>query len=116
MPDFLKGVTLEDLGAKAAAALARREVFLLESEHIASKPIPVETFVRSIHERIVTDKRLSFRSLVQASPTPSWQCWSSINDRWCAWSSPRHSVISTSAISKGPVPCSLRRTANDVQR
>ncbi len=70
MPDFLKGVTLEDLGAKAAAALARREVFLLESEHIASKPIPVETFVRSIHERIVTDKRLSFQSLVQASPTP----------------------------------------------
>ncbi len=70
MPDFLKGVTLDDLGAKAAAALARREVFLLESEHIASKPIPVETFVRSIHERIVTDKRLSFRSLVQASPTP----------------------------------------------
>ncbi len=45
-------------------------MFLLESEHIASKPIPVETFVRSIHERIVTDKRLSFRSLVQASPTP----------------------------------------------
>ena len=56
MPDFLKGVTLEDLGVRAAAALARREVFLLESEHIASKPIP--------------DKRLSFRSLVQASPTP----------------------------------------------
>lgn len=70
MPDFLKGVDLDALGRIAAAALARREVFLLESEHIASKPIPVETFVRSIHERIVSEKRLSFNELVRASRTP----------------------------------------------
>ncbi len=70
MPDFLKGVQLDDLGRVAAAALARREVFLLESEHIASKPIPVETFVRSIHERVVREKRLSFNELVRESPTP----------------------------------------------
>ncbi len=70
MPDFLKGVSLDDLGRVCAAALARREIFLLESEHIASKPIPVETFVRSIHERIVSEKRLSFNQLVRASRTP----------------------------------------------
>ncbi len=69
-PDFLRGASLDDLGRVAAAALARREVFLLESEHIASKPIPVETFVRSIHERIVSEKRLSFHQLVRASRTP----------------------------------------------
>lgn len=69
-PDFLKGVGLDDLGRVAAAALARREVFLLESEHIASKPIPVETFVRSIHERIVSEKKLSFNELVRTSRTP----------------------------------------------
>lgn len=70
MPDFLKGVSLDDLGRVCAAALARREIFLLESEHIASKPIPVETFVRSIHERIVSEKRLSFNQLVRSSHTP----------------------------------------------
>lgn len=70
MPDFLKGVDLDELGSVAAAALARREVFLLESEHIASKPIPVETFVRSIHERIVSEKRLSFNELIRSSRTP----------------------------------------------
>lgn len=40
MPDFLEGVSLDALAYQAAAALARREVFLLESEHIAAKPIP----------------------------------------------------------------------------
>lgn len=70
MPDFLANVSLEELGRSAAAALARREVFLLESEHIASKPIPVETFVRGIHERIVSEKRLSFNELVRESRTP----------------------------------------------
>lgn len=70
MPDFLKGVTLDDLGMIAATALARREQFLLESEHIAAKPIPVETFVRSIHAQIVTKKRLRFSELCTADDPP----------------------------------------------
>lgn len=70
MPDFLAGVTFDQLAAKAIEVLSRREVFLLESEHIASKPIPVETFVRNIHQRIVGEKRLSFNQLVRASRTP----------------------------------------------
>lgn len=51
-------------GYQAAAALARREVFLLESEHIAAKPIPVEVHVRAIHQRIRTAKHLRFSQLV----------------------------------------------------
>lgn len=70
LPDFLQNVTLEDLGRRAAEALARREVFLLESEHIASKPIPVERFVRKIHERITQQKHLSFRELVAGQSSP----------------------------------------------
>ena len=49
---------------RGAAALARREVFLLESEHIAAKPIPVEVHVRAIHQRIRTAKHLRFSQLV----------------------------------------------------
>lgn len=64
MPDFLARTSLEDIGKLAANALARREVFLLESEHIAAKPIPVETYVRSIHERVKQEKHVRFSQLV----------------------------------------------------
>ena len=56
---------------QAAAALARREVFLLESEHIAAKPIPVEVHVRAIHQRIRNLKQLRFSQLIaEDAPTP----------------------------------------------
>lgn len=64
MPDFLRDTTLDALGSAAARALARREVFLLESEHIAAKPIPVEARVRAIHERIASNKHAAFSELV----------------------------------------------------
>ena len=71
MPDYLKGVTLDGLALLAAQAYARREVFLLESEHIAAKPIPVEVHVRAIHQRIVNRKRLRFSELVdERTPLP----------------------------------------------
>ncbi len=70
MPDFLRGVSIDALAYQAAAALARREVFLLESEHIAAKPIPVEVHVRAIHQRIVDRKHLRFSDLVNAE-TPT---------------------------------------------
>lgn len=70
MPDFLEGVSLDVLGCLAASALARREVFLLESEHIAAKPIPVEVHVRAIHRRIRNDKHLEFSQLVPNASTP----------------------------------------------
>lgn len=71
MPDYLKDVTLDGLALTCARALARRDVFLLESEHIAAKPIPVETHVRAIHQRIVNRGHLRFSDLVdERTPTP----------------------------------------------
>lgn len=64
MPDYLKDVTMDGLALLAARAFARRDVFLLESEHIAAKPIPVEVHVRAIHQRIRTAKHLRFSQLV----------------------------------------------------
>lgn len=71
MPDYFKDVTLDGLALLAARALARRDVFLLESEHIAAKPIPVEVHVRAIHQRIRNKKRLRFSELADArTPLP----------------------------------------------
>ncbi len=70
MPDFLEGVTIDALGMLAANALARREVFLLESEHIAAKPIPVEVHVEAIHRRIQVKKNLRFSDLVTKDAPP----------------------------------------------
>lgn len=70
MPDFLRGVSLDSLALLAARAMARREVFLLESEHIAAKPIPVEIHVRAIHQRIMNRKHMQFSELV-SKDTPA---------------------------------------------
>ncbi len=71
MPDYLKNITLDSLGYLAANALARRDIFLLESEHIAAKPIPVEVHVRAIHRRIQNKKELHFSELIDKNtPTP----------------------------------------------
>ncbi|MDR0514703.1 MAG: segregation/condensation protein A [Coriobacteriaceae bacterium] len=67
MPDYLEGVTLDALALLCARAFVRREVFLLEAEHIAAKPIPVEMHVRAIHQRIVNAKRLMFSELVSGT-------------------------------------------------
>lgn len=69
MPDYLEGITLDSLALLAAEALARRDVFLLESEHIASKPIPVETHVRAIHRRIGVRKHMMFSELLSEAST-----------------------------------------------
>ncbi|MDO4501829.1 MAG: ScpA family protein [Coriobacteriia bacterium] len=71
MPDYLKNVDVERMASLAAAAYARREVFLLESEHIAAKPLPVEDFIRNIHSRIQGEKNLMFSQIVeQDAPVP----------------------------------------------
>ncbi len=70
MPDFLDGVSIDSLGYLAANAMARREIFLLESEHIAAKPIPVEVHVRAIHQRITSRKHLKFSELVANDRSP----------------------------------------------
>ena len=64
MPDYLEGITLESLALMCAEAAAKREQFLLEAEHIAAVPIPVELHVRAIHRRIANAKHLRFSDLV----------------------------------------------------
>lgn len=70
-PDFLRGISLDDLGRIAAAALARREAFLLDAEHIAAKPVPVEVYVKTIYERIRNKAKMRFSDLVDARTPPS---------------------------------------------
>ena len=64
VPDYLEGITLEALALLCVAAYVKREEFLLEAEHIAAKPIPVEVQVRAIHQRIVQEKQVRFSDLV----------------------------------------------------
>lgn len=71
MPDYLDGVTLDSLAYLCAQVLGRRDPVLLESEHIAAKPIPVEVHVRAIHRRLQNQKRARFSQLVgRESPKP----------------------------------------------
>lgn len=71
LPDYLEGVTLDAFALLAAQTLAHRDPFLLESDHIAAKPIPVELHVRAIHQRIMNKKHLRFSELVHPdTPTP----------------------------------------------
>ena len=65
-PDYLRGVTLDSLATAAAKCYARRETFLLDSEHIAAKPLPVETYVTTIKGRIQNKGKMRFSHLVDA--------------------------------------------------
>lgn len=71
-PDYLENVTLDDLAQLCIACATRRDTFLMESEHIAAKPIPVENYVRSLHDRIEQDKQVRFsdRSEIQTIFVP----------------------------------------------
>lgn len=64
MPDYLEGVTLHGLAVICADLDSRRETFLLEAEHIAAMPIPVELHVEAIHREVTARKHTSYRELV----------------------------------------------------
>lgn len=71
MPDFLAGIPIETLAILAVEAFARQETALLESEHIAAKPIPVEVHVRSLHYRIMNKKSMRFSEMIEKdAPIP----------------------------------------------
>lgn len=67
VPDYLKGVQIEQLGQLCAACIARRDVFLLESEHIAARVIPVETQVRSVYDRVCEQGGAHFSDFVSSN-------------------------------------------------
>lgn len=70
-PDYLAGVKLDDLASHVVACFSRRDTFLLESEHIAGRPIAVEAYVKDLHERAMRCKRFRFSDVVaQGVPAP----------------------------------------------
>ncbi|MBN2247231.1 MAG: segregation/condensation protein A [Coriobacteriia bacterium] len=64
MPDYLEGVTLHGLAVLCADLLHKREVFLLEADHVASAPISLELHVESVARIMRNRRRSSFRELV----------------------------------------------------
>lgn len=70
VPDYLAGVKIEKLGQLCAACIARRDVFLLESEHIAARVIPVETQVRLVYDRVCEKKQVHFSDFVTNQDDP----------------------------------------------
>jgi segregation and condensation protein A len=64
MPDYLEGVTLHGLAVVCADLVHRREVFLLEADHVASAPISLELHVESVARTIARRRHSTFRELV----------------------------------------------------
>jgi len=68
MPDYLEGVTLHNLAVICAELEHRREIFLLEAEHVASVPISLEDHASDVTRRLARDKRVRFAELVGDAP------------------------------------------------
>ncbi len=64
MPDYLEGVTLHGLAVICADLVHKREVFLLEADHVASAPISLELHVEGVHRLLQRSTRATFRELV----------------------------------------------------
>ncbi|MBQ9690678.1 MAG: segregation/condensation protein A [Eggerthellaceae bacterium] len=69
MPNYLERVNLDDLALLCAQNMARKELVLLESEHIAARPIPLAPRIRSFHARISEEKHIKFSQLLEESPS-----------------------------------------------
>ena len=70
MPDYLEGVTLRGLAVLCANLDHKREVFLLQAEHVASMPLSVELHMESVARTLSRDQRSTFRDLIGAGATP----------------------------------------------
>lgn len=64
MPDYLEGVTLHGLAVVCADLVHKREVFLLEADHVASAPISLELHVEAVGRLMRKGKHTSFRELI----------------------------------------------------
>ena len=70
MPDYLEGITLRSLAVICADIDSKRETFLLESEHIAPKRLPVALTIASVDRLVRSRRRVTFRELVGKDSTP----------------------------------------------
>ncbi|HEY5277428.1 MAG TPA: segregation/condensation protein A [Coriobacteriia bacterium] len=64
MPDYLEGMTLRGLAVLCSGLDNRREIFLLQAEHIASMPIPLELHMESVRRSVAGSKRVRFSELI----------------------------------------------------
>ncbi|MDR0308935.1 MAG: segregation/condensation protein A [Coriobacteriales bacterium] len=71
LPDYLDGVTLHSLAVICADLAARREVFLLEAEHIASRPLPVDIRMNEIISCLERTGQLGFSQFLSGDHNPS---------------------------------------------
>ena len=70
LPDYLEGLTLRGLAVICADLLHRREIFLLEAEHVASMPISLELHAESVRRRIREFGSARFSELLEGNTTP----------------------------------------------
>lgn len=70
MPDYLEGISLRSLGVICADLAFRREVFLLEAEHIASMPVSLELHAETLRRSLIGKRRVSFSEVVSINATP----------------------------------------------
>lgn len=70
MPDWLEGVTLYGLAVICADLEYRREVFLLEAEHVASMPISLELHAESVARTLARRGSARFSELLGDEATP----------------------------------------------
>ena len=70
MPDYLEGVTLRGLAVICADLLHRRDVFLLEAEHVASMPISLELHAESVHRQLMRQGTVRFSEILAGNATP----------------------------------------------
>jgi segregation and condensation protein A len=70
LPDYLEGVTLRGLAVLCADLEHRREVFLLQAEHVASMPVSLELHMESVRRTVAKKGHALFSELVEAGASP----------------------------------------------
>lgn len=69
MPDYLEGISLRSLAVICADIDSKRETFLLESEHIAPKRLPVALTIASVDRLVRSRRHVTFTELVGEDST-----------------------------------------------
>ncbi|MGI6230796.1 MAG: segregation and condensation protein A [Tractidigestivibacter sp.] len=70
MPNYLEGISLRSLAVICADLDSRRETFLLESEHIAPRRLPIALTVSSVDRLLRSRKHMTFSELTENSDSP----------------------------------------------
>lgn len=65
MPDYLRDVTLPEVAKLCARVFGRQDIFLLESEHIAKRAIPVEVQIDKIYDTLKRRRRAHFSDFIE---------------------------------------------------